>query len=54
MQTLYCCKHYNYNDNLNFTCQKHKKRCILLEGNANCIDFVNGEILEIGEGKTEK
>lgn len=40
MQTLYGCKHYKYNDNLNNTCLKFNKRCILLD-NPNCYDYNN-------------
>lgn len=44
MQILYNCKHYKQNDNLNLTCQKFDKRCILRDGNANCIHYDDNNI----------
>ena len=47
MQTLYNCKYYKSNNNLNLTCLKHKKRCELINGNANCLDFNDKRCLGI-------
>lgn len=42
MQTLYSCKHYEQNNNnlnLTCTCQRDKKRCILIGGNNFCFNY---------------
>lgn len=48
MQTILDCKYYKHNnDNLNLTCQKDNKRCILLQGNNYCQNFSSKYIEEM-------
>ena len=47
MQTTYNCKFYKHNNNLNLTCTKNKKRCILLSGLNTCYEYTNKSLEEL-------
>lgn len=42
IQTLYSCDSFKMNENLNKTCTKHNKRCVLFDTNyCTCFDDKN-------------
>ena len=45
MQNIYKCKHFKPNENLNKTCTKNKKRCILIS-EQNCYEYERKEVLK--------
>ena len=48
MQTLYNCNYFNQNTNLNLTCKKDKKRCVLLSESNYC-QYYAEEMIKLSE-----